>query len=231
MTKEEMAKAYADGYNKEYQQIAYDSFLCGYGAKCEYFVSEGLEEAAEKASKTWRRNEDGSESKELFPQAFVRGFIAGAEWGAEHLVGVRKMIDPKKKKGRTDCSSQGEVPNDSLATQSYENIPNDLEEAAKEYARNYIPFDQCDLRDILRVFKAGSEWQRAEDQKTIELAEDHAMLAGMNKMEQQMLEKGVECVVENWNPEPHPEITIPLNPEVFGVGDKVRVIVIKEEQK
>lgn len=43
-------------------------------------LPEGLEEAAEKASKTWRRNEDGSESKELFPQTFIRGFIAGAKW-------------------------------------------------------------------------------------------------------------------------------------------------------
>lgn len=43
---------------------------------------EGLEEAAEKASKTWRRNEDGSEERELFPQTFIRGFIAGAEWMA-----------------------------------------------------------------------------------------------------------------------------------------------------
>lgn len=110
-------------------------------------------------------------------------------------------------------------------------LPEELEEAAKEYARNYIPFDQCDFRDILRVFKAVAEWQKVQDQKTIELAEDHAMLAGMNKMEQQMMEGAVECVVENWNPEPHPEITIPLNPEVFGVGDKVRVIVIKEGEK
>ena len=62
------------------------------------------------------------------------------------------------------------MPNDSLATQSYENIPNDLEEAAKEYARNYIPFDQCDLRDILRVFKAGAEWMKAKMMDDIKLA-------------------------------------------------------------
>lgn len=48
-------------------------------------LPDELEEAAEKASKTWRRNEDGSESKELFPQTFVRGFIAGAEWQREQM--------------------------------------------------------------------------------------------------------------------------------------------------
>lgn len=227
-----MAKAYADGYNKEYQQIAYDAFLCGYGAKCESFVSEGLEEAAEKASKTWRRNEDGSESKELFPQAFVRGFIAGAEWGAEHLVGVRKMIDPKKKKGRTDCSSQGEVPNDSLATQSYENIPNDLEEAAKEYARNYIPFDQCDLRDILRVFKAGAGWQKKRDD--LETADLLAIahLQGMEQQKAKMMEMAVEGrigqdVFHNSIYIKEPEWRDTL--DKFNDGDKVRVIVINED--
>lgn len=100
---------------------------------------------------------------------------------------------------------------------------------ALELARLAYPNDENLRVAYMLGLNAGSEWQRDEDQKTIELAEDHAMLAGMNKMEQQMLEKAVECVVENWNPEQHPEITIPLNPEVFGVGDKVRVIVIKED--
>ena len=53
-------------------------------------LPEGLEEAAEKASKTWRRNEDGSESRELFPQAFVRGFIAGAEWDRQQMLNGAK---------------------------------------------------------------------------------------------------------------------------------------------
>ena len=37
--------------------------------------------------------------------------------------------------------------------------PSGLDEAAKEYVRNYIPFDQCDSRDIIRTFKAGW-WDR-----------------------------------------------------------------------
>lgn len=40
--------------------------------------------------------------------------------------------------------------------------PDGLDEAAKEYARNYIPFDQCDIRDILRVFKAGAKWMAGQ---------------------------------------------------------------------
>lgn len=41
-------------------------------------------------------------------------------------------------------------------------LPSDLDEAAKEYMRNYIPFDQCDSRDIRCSFKAGAEWMAGQ---------------------------------------------------------------------
>ena len=41
-------------------------------------------------------------------------------------------------------------------------LPSNLDEAAKEYMRNYIPFDQCDSRDIIRTFKAGAEWMAGQ---------------------------------------------------------------------
>lgn len=37
-------------------------------------------------------------------------------------------------------------------------LPHNVDEAAKEHTRYYIPFDQCDSRDIIRTFKAGAEW-------------------------------------------------------------------------
>jgi hypothetical protein len=80
-------------------------------------------------------------------------------------------------------------------------------------------------RDIARHF---AEWQKKQDQETIELDEDHAMLAGMNKMEQQMMEKGYEAFISADN-------TIPVLPMKdvsdlgLDYGDKVRVIVIKED--
>ena len=43
--------------------------------------------------------------------------------------------------------------------------PSNLDEAAKEYNRNYTPFEQCDSRDIIRVFKAGAEWMAGQFQK------------------------------------------------------------------
>lgn len=87
MTREEMARAYADGYNKEYQQIAYDAFLCGYGAKCDTISPDGLEEAAEEYNKQVIEEtkchhnaltyaEGYEDALLLIPEAF----IAGAEW-------------------------------------------------------------------------------------------------------------------------------------------------------
>lgn len=45
----------------------------------------------------------------------------------------------------------------------------------------------------------------------------------------EMMKTAVDAIVENWNPDPKPEITIPLNPEEFTCGDKVRVIILKKE--
>lgn len=104
------------------------------------------------------------------------------------------------------------------------------EELEKEIAR-YLreecsADDEPSISDIARHF---AEWQKVQDQKTIELAEDHAMLAGMNKMEQQMMEGAVEHYVVG-------EIAgHPVGPaivhydESLNIGDKVKVIVIKED--
>lgn len=76
MTQEEMAKAYADGYNKEYQQIAYDAFLCGYGAKCDSAIQGGLKEAA--AEYGFKQFCNRCEGKKWTTSR--EDFIAGAEW-------------------------------------------------------------------------------------------------------------------------------------------------------
>ena len=49
-------------------------------------LPEGLDEAAEESARKWRKNPDGSESRELFFQPHIRGFKAGAEWMAGQVV-------------------------------------------------------------------------------------------------------------------------------------------------
>ena len=124
-----------------------------------------------------------------------------------------------------------------------EKQPAESMKAAAEYSSDPV-FGSIDMT-AYRAFMAGAEWQKEktawvylkeakdavialEKEKGEPLNPRVAFVNGARWQKQQMLEGAVECVVENWNPEPHPEITIPLNPEVFGVGDKVKVIIVRE---
>ena len=128
--------------------------------------------------------------------------------------------------------------------ESQPSLPEDLDEAAERYAQFY---DQ-DLSDEngnfvngcgdLRVaFIAGAEYQRKQDQSLIELAEDHSMLAGMNKMKEEMMKEAIHYVVQDDLDSHGASYNIPfirigttaLKPKGIGVGDKVKVIVIPEE--
>ena len=125
MTKEEMAKAYAEGFIEEYREIAYDAFLCGYDAK---------------------------------------------------------------------CSSE---------------IPKDLEEAAEEYAKEHS-FHPCDY-DVTPYdcFKAGAKWDK-----------------------EQMMEEAVEGTVMDFSSNrPRPQVDVLLDPDKYHTGDKVRIIIVKEDEK
>ena len=43
-------------------------------------IPSNLDEAAKESAESWRKNPDGSESREVFFQPYIRGFKAGAEW-------------------------------------------------------------------------------------------------------------------------------------------------------
>lgn len=85
-------------------------------------------------------------------------------------------------------------------------------------------------------FKAGAKWQKQQDQSTIELAEDHAMLAGMNKMEEQIMSKAKSGIGAKDNYIKFEDDTwLDLDPTMklkpaFDVkeGEKVKVLIIKE---
>lgn len=90
------------------------------------------------------------------------------KWGAEHFADEHKMKELGKKEGRTDCSPQGEVPNGNLATQSYENIPNDIEEAAEKCIDDALFKWSYDDEDGIEqyvhdAFIAGAKWQKEQD--------------------------------------------------------------------
>ena len=92
MKKEEMAKAYAEGFAKEYREIAYDAFLCGYDAKCSTETPNDLEEAAvDIADALLAKSRDYILSAEAdYWNGAHDGIIAGAKWDRNRILAIIK---------------------------------------------------------------------------------------------------------------------------------------------
>jgi hypothetical protein len=82
-----------------------------------------------------------------------------------------------------------------IDTLQEEPVSDDLEQAAKDYSNNLDNIYGSIGKQTRNAFKAGAEWQKEQDKETIELAEDHAMLAGMEKMKEEMMAKAIEVTV------------------------------------
>lgn len=106
-----------------------------------------------------------------------------------------------------------------------EPVCEDLKEAAKEYVKSHmVGYNNASVDAAIDMFIFGAKWQKAKDQETIELAEDHAMLAGMEKMKEQMMAKAIEGTLLEGHLIRQEGITHPLHS-----GKKVKLVVIKEE--
>ena len=115
----------------------------------------------------------------------------------------------------------------------------DLEGEVKNYFQGYWPgtetAEQCntDLHftppAILRLARHFAEWQAEKDKETIELAEDHAYLAGAVNEREQMMKEAVEGYVNYYEDSggilmAEAQVGCP-----YHNGDKVKLIIIKEE--
>lgn len=118
-----------------------------------------------------------------------------------------------------------------------EPVSDELEEAANTYIDNWYKRNDLDKESYpidveisKNDFKAGAEWQKKQDQSIIELAEDHAMLAGMEKMKEKMMEKAVDGVLSSTITGSEQVVSAYVGYGEYGKdGDKVKVIVIKKD--
>ena len=79
-------------------------------------------------------------------------------------------------------------------------------------------------------FIHGANWQKKQDQSIIELAKDHAMLTGMEKMKEEMMEKAVEGVLSSTITGSEQVVSAYVGYGEYGKdGEKVKVIVIKKD--
>lgn len=148
---------------------------------------------------------------------FEKLTLLWATWGAKHLEGLGK-------------SNQDE--SDKMSASD------DLEEEIDTFFSDWL-IDSDEHKYYVQIARHFAEWQKQKDQETIELAEEHAMLAGMEKMREEMMkdavilhDKLVMCY-SNGNPTGlSPYENWYENEEViskFKDGDKLKIIIVKED--
>lgn len=113
------------------------------------------------------------------------GYITEYGRGAlEALEGIVDFINILETKEAEEESSNSLI----ISQHGNPHIGDDLEEAATKYAQDkYLPVQTA------QSFKAGAQWQKQQDQSTIELAEDHAYLAGQEKI----IDKAIKWLEDN----------------------------------
>jgi len=108
-----------------------------------------------------------------------------------------------------------------------EHVSEDLEEEIKHYIQSEFP-DGTGFPNVPKIARHFAKWQKQKDQETIELAEDHAMLAGMMKEREEMMKNAVDATILDVDAQ---TIEFGLWPEKLldmKEGDKVKIIIIKE---
>lgn len=115
-----------------------------------------------------------------------------------------------------------------------EKLSDDLEKAAEESLEGHSVADlfcgSYEAWQMLEMFKSGSEWQRKKDKETIELAEEHAILAGKVQMKEEMMKDAVEGTVICYCDGTYcVESCCFDNNGHYKSGDKVKILIVKEK--
>ena len=135
--------------------------------------------------------------------------------------------------GRKHQETVGEELEEAAMSYGRSVVQHACDELRKEYGGEYTPGEDNVLL-VAKYFKAGAKWQKQRDQSTIELAEDHAMFAGMEKMKEQMMKDAVEATVTDirtYKHENEVDFTIMLDKGIipYETEEELKLIIIKED--
>ena len=105
--------------------------------------------------------------------------------------------------------------------------PNDLEEAAKEFANR----DCVTFISRKKGFIAGAEWQKEHDAELIEIAYNDGITIGMTKQKEQMMKEAV--AVEVVGDKRDLRLVDSTQRCLFNAnrGDWLKIIIVKEARK
>ena len=203
---------------EKYDEIEYNR------QRAEESVCDELEKEIEKflnktgAHYVWCNDDEQKEWCSIIARHF-------AQWGAEHLANSNDEVVINGHKVEYDKDK------DAI---TMEEIPNDLEEAAKKYA--HCPFTDDDGNfhedafdaNAYHDFIVGANWQKQHDAELIEIAYNDGITIGMTKQTEQMMKEAVEGEITKDNRGNNVVRAGVFNKD-FEYGDKVRIIIVKEE--
>lgn len=128
------------------------------------------------------------------------------------------------------------------------NVDDDLEKIFDKMADAYfdkVLIEDCNMpeheatHNRLSYFlglKTGANWQKHKDQKTIELAEEHALLAGRMQMKEEMMKNAIDGEMKDIEENGLVSKSLKYNGDELQealnkieVGDKVKLIIVKED--
>lgn len=150
------------------------------------------------------KNELIQEAEKGYKSEFDEGRISAFE---DMITFIDSLEQPIKRTPADIEAAMQEVEEKSkLFTEAHKDdvVSNDTIDALEEAAWTYydknkplIPHELDLHKEMISFFIAGAQWQKEQDQSTIELAEDHAMLAGMEKMKQEIIDKAMVWLTSN----------------------------------
>ena len=109
-----------------------------------------------------------------------------------------------------------------------ESVPNDLEEAAEEYSKDY---ESGPNRIAINAFIAGAKWQAEQDTRDMYMSDNRHFQKvyelGKKDMKEQMMKEAVEGEITKDNRGNNVVRSGVFN-NGFEMGDKVRIIIVKE---
>ena len=114
-----------------------------------------------------------------------------------------------------------------------EPVNKDLEEEIKKMQRHYKTIEEYDgqyaplyASDIEHIARHFAGWQKVKDQFQIDMAHDGGYMEGQDYAREQMMKDVVEIPLHQWLPA---LLYDKMSEKGFKDGDKVKLIIIKEE--
>lgn len=152
------------------------------GGSCVCYMEDG-EEIPYSAIEKWASLEGGEINGDLEEEIARYIYDVG-------LPNEEELVEYLREIARHFSNWQKEQDENSSSSVDLES--KDLSDLIDKLSKRY---PEVSFVKLARIVVAATKWQKSQDQQTIELAEEHAMLAGMMQERERMMKDAIECEV------------------------------------